>query len=77
MIAVAGVLIVIAIIIAIDARPLWRKKQKKELWAFSILMIFGTALCMLYALDVKLPNPLDWLTAIYKPLSDMMNNFLT
>ncbi|MBX9975153.1 hypothetical protein [Cytobacillus firmus] len=75
MIAVTGILIVVAIIIAIDARPLWRKKQKKELWTFSILMVFGTSLCIIYALGVNLPNPLDWLTAFFKPLSDMMNSF--
>ncbi|MFB7637976.1 hypothetical protein [Peribacillus butanolivorans] len=76
MLAVAGILVIVAIIIAIDAPSLLRKKLKKELWIFSILLLFGTALSIAQALNIKIPNPLDWITAIYKPLSDMIEKVL-
>ena len=76
MLAVAGILVIVAVIIAIDVPSLLRKKLKKELWIFSILLLFGTALSIAQALNIKIPNPLDWITAIYKPLSDMIEKLL-
>ncbi|MFD4816626.1 hypothetical protein [Peribacillus butanolivorans] len=74
--AVTVILILVAIIIAIDVPSLLRKKLKKELWIFSVLLLFGTALSISQALNIKIPNPLDWITAIYKPLSDMIEKLL-
>ncbi|USK85839.1 hypothetical protein [Peribacillus asahii] len=74
--AVAGILLIVAVIIAIDVPPLLRKKLKKELWIFSILLLFGTALSIAQVLNIKIPNPMDWITAIYKPLSDMLEKLL-
>ncbi|KRF67090.1 hypothetical protein ASG99_17095 [Bacillus sp. Soil768D1] len=76
MLAVTVILILVAIIIAIDVPSLLRKKLKKELWIFSVLLLFGTALSIAQALNIKIPNPLDWITAIYKPLSDMIEKLL-
>ncbi|AXN38550.1 hypothetical protein ACFTQL_22590 [Peribacillus butanolivorans] len=76
MLAVTVILILVAIIIAIDVPSLLRKKLKKELWIFSVLLLFGTALSISQALNIKIPNPLDWITAIYKPLSDMIEKLL-
>ncbi|MCM3676123.1 hypothetical protein M3699_20215 [Peribacillus simplex] len=76
MVAVAGILVIVAVIIAIDVPHLLRKKLKKELWIFSILLLFGTALSIAQAQKIKIPNPLDWITAIYKPLSDMIETLL-
>ncbi|MFJ8257522.1 hypothetical protein ACIQ4Z_09520 [Peribacillus asahii] len=74
--AVAGILLIVVVIIAIDVPPLLRKKFKKELWIFSIFLLFGTALSIAQALNIKIPNPIDWITAIYKPLSDMLEKLL-
>ncbi|MFE4241182.1 hypothetical protein [Peribacillus butanolivorans] len=76
MLAVTVILVIVAIIIAIDVPSLLRKKLKKELWIFSVLLLFGTALSIAQALNIKIPNPLDWITAIYKPLSDMIEKLL-
>ncbi|MEK3886188.1 hypothetical protein [Bacillus sp. FSL K6-3431] len=76
MVAVAGILVIVAVIIAIDVPPLLRKNLKKELWIFSILLLFGTALSIVQVLNIKIPNPLDWIAAIYKPLSDMIEKLL-
>ncbi|QNG61702.1 hypothetical protein [Metabacillus idriensis] len=76
MAAVAGILVIVAVIIAIDVPSLLRKKAKKELWVFSILLLFGTVLSIAQALNIKIPNPIDWITALYQPLSDMIENLL-
>ncbi|MEC0276126.1 hypothetical protein [Peribacillus frigoritolerans] len=75
MVAVAGILVIVAVIIAIDVPHLLREKLKKELWVFSILLLFGTVLSIAQALNIKIPNPLDWVTAIFKPLSDIIEKF--
>ncbi|MGG3451020.1 hypothetical protein [Domibacillus aminovorans] len=77
MVAVAGILVILAVIIAINVPPLLRKKLKKELWIFFIFLLFGTILSIAQAMNIKIPNPLDWITAIFKPLSDMVEKLLT
>jgi len=76
MLYIAGILVVVAIIIIIDVPPLWRKKLIKELWVFSFLLLFGTALAIAQALHLKIPNPLDWMIAVYKPVADMVDIWL-
>ncbi|WP_332455462.1 hypothetical protein [Domibacillus aminovorans] len=75
--AVAGILVIVAVIIAINVPPLLRKKLKKELWIFFIFLLFGTILSIAQAMNIKIPNPLEWITAIFKPLSDMVEKLLT
>ncbi|OAH58341.1 hypothetical protein AWH48_18370 [Domibacillus aminovorans] len=77
MVAVAGILVIVAVIIAINVPPLLRKKLKKELWIFFIFLLFGTILSIAQAMNIKIPNPLEWITAIFKPLSDMVEKLLT
>ena len=74
--AVAGILVISAVIIAFDVPHLLRKKLKKELWIFSILLLVGTVLSIAQALGMRLPNPLDWLTVLFKPFASMMENLL-
>lgn len=70
--AIAGFIVVVAVIIAIDAPPLWKRKQKKELWIFSILLLFGTSMGISHYLFHKIPNPMDLIIIVYKPVSDMI-----
>lgn len=76
MLSVAGILVVVAIIIAIDVPPLVRKKLIKELWVFSILLLLGTVLSISQALHFKIPNPLDLMITVYKPVADMVHMWL-
>lgn len=74
---VSIVIVVIAlVIIMIEVPSLLKKKQKKELWAFFILLVFATGTSILHVLKINLPNPHDWIAFIYKPLSDMIYSFL-
>ena len=70
--AIVGILIISAVIIAIDVPPLVRKKRKKELWIFSTLLLFGTVLSIALARGVHIPNPLDFITWIFKPFSELI-----
>ena len=68
-----GTLLVAAVILFIEVPPLMEKKYKKELIVFSILLIFGVGLGVAYSFDVQIPNPIDLLTFIYKPLHDVVS----
>ncbi|MFB5661520.1 hypothetical protein [Alteribacillus sp. HJP-4] len=66
-----------AILIAIIEVPaLSKKKWKKEMWVFGLLLATGTILAVLFALDVQLPTPMDYIASLYKPLSDLVKNWL-
>lgn len=76
MFAAAGILAIAALVAAMEVPRLLRKKLLKELWVFAILLVFGTALSMAQALHLKIPNPADWIAAVYKPASDMVSKWL-
>ncbi|WP_438347375.1 hypothetical protein ACP8HI_16945 [Paenibacillus sp. FA6] len=76
MLSITGILIIVTAIIAIEVPSLRRRKLKKELWAFSLLLLFGTVLGIAQALHIKIANPLDWVIAIYKPISDIVDVWL-
>lgn len=74
--AIAVVLIATALIIIIEVPSLLRKQLRKELWMFSILLLIGTGLSIAQSLQVDIPNPLDLLTIVYKPINDVVKGFL-
>jgi NhaP-type Na+/H+ or K+/H+ antiporter len=76
LLAAAGILAIAVLVAAMDVPRLLRKKLHKELWIFAILLVFGTALSMAQALHLKIPNPADWIAAVYKPVSDMVSTLL-
>ncbi|PZX02423.1 hypothetical protein C7437_11115 [Psychrobacillus insolitus] len=67
-----GILLVATVIIIIEVPSLLEKKQKKELIVFSILLIIGVTLSILRAFGINIPNPLDLLTFIFKPMNDLI-----
>lgn len=74
--AIAGILLIAILIIVLEVPPLWKKKQKRELWVYSLLLLFGVGLSIAESLDLNIPNPLDWIAVIYKPLSDLVMSLL-
>jgi len=66
------VLMITAAIIAIEWRSLMKRKHRGELWAFALLCMFGTGLGIAKALRLPIPNPLDWITVLYEPLSSLI-----
>ncbi|TFE25984.1 hypothetical protein [Cohnella luojiensis] len=66
-----SVLLILAVgmaIIMIDVPTLRRNKSRKELWAFSVLLIGGVALNIVVGLGVEVPSPLELIKIIYGPI---------
>lgn len=76
MIKSIGILLIAAAILWIEVPPLLEKKYKKEFLVFSILLAIGVGLGITLALEKTIPNPLDLLTIIFKPLDDVISNLL-
>lgn len=72
MLIVMGILALAVVIAFIDAPSLLKRGLNKELWTFSILLLFGTGLSIMQGLQVNIPNPMDALAFIYKPLIDLL-----
>ena len=71
---ILGILAVTVVIIFVEVPALLKKKLKKELWVFFMLLTFGVGVSIAQSLGVKLPNPLDFIKFIYQPLSDFIEN---
>jgi hypothetical protein len=71
-----GILLVAAVILWIDVPPLLEKKDKKELLVFSILLAIGVGLSIALALGKPIPNPVDLINFMFKPLSDAIMPWL-
>ncbi|NRD80106.1 hypothetical protein HPT25_22465 [Bacillus sp. BRMEA1] len=71
-----GILVFAGVIFFIEARPLLKKRYIKEFVVFSIMLLFGTALGMLKSLGIAIPNPLDGISLIYRPISNAIWNLL-
>lgn len=68
---IAIVLVTVAIA-AIEVPGLRRKKRTKELWVFTILLLLGAGLTIADSLQMPLPNPLNWITYVYRPLGELI-----
>ncbi|OMD77869.1 hypothetical protein BSK50_11575 [Paenibacillus odorifer] len=77
MLGIVVILIVVAVIAAIEVPLMWRKKLIKEIWVFSFLLLLGTFFSLINALHISVSNPLGWMIFIYKPVSDMVNAWLS
>ncbi|MEW9669859.1 hypothetical protein [Ammoniphilus sp. 3BR4] len=74
--ATVGILFISGILAMMEVPSLFKKKLRKELWVFSILLVCGTGLSIAMVLNKEIPNPLDWITALYKPFSDFLYGLL-
>ncbi|MCD9022642.1 hypothetical protein [Cohnella silvisoli] len=73
MLRIAGILAVAGFIVALEIPGLMKKKQKRELWAFSILLMLGVGFGMISILLNNVPSPLSGITFVFKPLSDILS----
>jgi hypothetical protein len=76
MIKSIGILLIAAIILWIEVPPLLEKKYKKELVVFSIFLAIGVGISMTIGFGKSIPNPLDLLTFVFKPLNDVITLLL-
>lgn len=74
MYSIFGILIVAIGMVLYEVPSLIKKRFKKELWVFSILLMFGVFISILESLNIDMPNPSDWLTIIYSPFNSLLNS---
>jgi hypothetical protein len=71
------IIIAVAAIVFIEVPRMMRKHLKKELWSFSVLLAFGTALCVAKALGAHLQSPLAYITYVFKPMGLILQKMLS
>ncbi|MFJ7952786.1 hypothetical protein ACIQZG_14780 [Lysinibacillus sp. NPDC096418] len=71
-----GILAISALIIYFEIPKLIKKNDTKTIWTFSILLFLGTTLSIAKGLNANIPNPLDWITALFKPIADLLKTLL-
>ncbi|WP_147532774.1 hypothetical protein [Bacillus marasmi] len=69
MIPSAGIVLTSLVIALFEVPKLKKEKAYKELFVFCFFLVNGTVLGILSALRVKIPNPVDWLIVVFKPIS--------
>lgn len=67
-----GILLIAVTIMWLEVPPLLKKGYKKELLVFSVFLVIGVALSLAYSFGKTIPNPLDLLTFVFKPLNDFI-----
>lgn len=65
-------ILIITFMIFLFEMPKLKKQQNytKDLFAFLGLLSIGCILSIFQSIDVPIPNPLDGIVFIYKPISD-------
>ncbi|WP_246040348.1 hypothetical protein [Ectobacillus funiculus] len=53
---------------------LLKKNHKKDLWVFSSLLLLGVVLNIWEQMGRSIPNPLEGITAIFQPYSEVISN---
>lgn len=67
-----AVLVFAVVLSFIEVPKMLKSKSYREFWSFSILLLIGVALAILKSLGVPLPNPSDWVTWVFSPVSDLI-----
>ena len=70
-------LIAAACVVRYQYPKLKRSKQTKELWLSACILVFAVGLSIAQSFHAPIPNPLDWITVIYKPMSKIILSALS
>ncbi|RJE86101.1 hypothetical protein D3P07_18630 [Paenibacillus sp. 1011MAR3C5] len=76
MLAIGGILATAVVIAMLEVPGLRKKRQVKEIWLFMILLLFGTGVGIAESLHLPLPNPLDWVSYVYRPIGQLVDSAL-
>ncbi|MBT2290119.1 hypothetical protein J7E73_13380 [Paenibacillus albidus] len=74
MTVILGIMLFAVAIIFLEVPYMLRKRLKKELWVFSILLLLAVGISSAKALQRDIPTPLGWITAVYKPFTDFLTH---
>jgi len=73
-VSISAVIIFSIVLCTIEVPEMRKEKQIKELWMFSIILGIGILITIMKSLDMKIPNPSDWVAWIYSPLKGLLEN---
>ncbi|MEI7026509.1 hypothetical protein [Paenibacillus sp. y28] len=73
---ILGIVTVTIGIAVMEGPSLWRKQYYRDFAVFSFLLLCGAILSILQAAHVALPNPIDAVIWLFKPVSDMFTELL-
>jgi hypothetical protein len=66
-----------AIVIVLMEVPYLRKNSsQKDLWVFYLMLGIGVAINGAQGLQIQLPNPAEWMEAVFNPLSSLVFRLL-
>jgi hypothetical protein len=74
---ISGILLIGAIISLFEIPPLVKKKWWREIIVYLILLSVGMTLAILISKDVTIPTPIDLLTKIYSPVTNLFEKILS
>jgi len=75
-VSILATLLFSTVVCIIEIPKMLHGKFYKELWTFIILLGLGTVLAILKSLDIKIPNPSDFIAWVYSPLTGLMKSLL-
>lgn len=76
MLIVSSMIALSTLIACIEVPPLLKRGLKKEVMVFLVFLFICILLSIAQGLHAKLPNPLQWLTIVYRPLSEAVFHLL-
>lgn len=76
MVQIIGVIILSLIIIYLEIPSLIKNKAFRELSIFLTLLLAANVISAIHLLDITIPNPMDTIATIYKPLNDFFSKLL-
>jgi hypothetical protein len=75
-VSIMAVILFDTILCVIEIPKMLQQKLIKELVTLSVLLLFGTVIAIMKSFDMKVPNPSDFLSWVYSPVSDLMKSLL-
>ncbi len=64
------------ILCIVEIPKMWTGKEYKELAVFSLILCFGIVVAVLKSLDMDIPNPADFVAAVYSPVVALIKGAL-
>ncbi|MGG1550201.1 hypothetical protein [Paenibacillus ferrarius] len=74
--SIAMILAASGLIGLVEIPALWKKKQHKDFMIFCGLLLLGSILGIAHSLRMKLPNPLDFISFVFQPVSKVLIRWL-
>jgi hypothetical protein len=74
--SIAGILLTSVAIAALEIPSLVKNRKYKEFVGFCCFLFLGTLLSIAHSLRLKIPNPLDFITFVFQPVSKFMLRIL-